>query len=208
MKHRLTPPSPALVISLIALFVALGSGAAWASRLISGSQIKNHSIATKKLTKSAIKSLRGQRGPVGQAGPQGPKGAPGAPGASGAPGATGPKGATGAMGPAGTARAWALVGGVGVLFRGNSHNVVSVTHTVPGDYCVELDPSVPASSTSGAVVTPWFSTDLTNSHQITHAEFAGTCGTNGMLVRMFSVTQGATQLVVASTDGGFFLAVP
>jgi len=79
MQKRRTP-SPALVISMIALFVALG-GTAYASGLISGAQIKNHTIAKKKLTKSAILSLRGQRGPRGYAGPTGPTGATG-PGAT------------------------------------------------------------------------------------------------------------------------------
>jgi len=67
---------PATVIAAIALFVSLGSGA-WASGLISGSHIKNHSIAKKKLTKGAVRSLhgaRGARGPAGVAGPQGPAG--------------------------------------------------------------------------------------------------------------------------------------
>ncbi len=53
------------VIATVALFVAIGGEtAAYASELINGSQIKNHSIAAKKLTNSAIKSLRGQRGPT------------------------------------------------------------------------------------------------------------------------------------------------
>jgi hypothetical protein len=68
----------------VALFVAVGGGtAAYASGLISGSKIKNHSIATKKLTKKAIKQLHGARGKTGPAGPAG---------AAGAPGATGPQG--------------------------------------------------------------------------------------------------------------------
>ena len=83
MKRQLRAASPALVISLIALFVALG-GTAYASGLISGSQIKNHSIPARKLTRPAIKSLHGQRGPIG---PQGLKGDPG------------PKGDTGLQGP-------------------------------------------------------------------------------------------------------------
>ena len=79
---------PATIIATVALFVAFGGGAAaYASGLINGSQIKNHSIAAKKLTKSAIKSLHGQRGPTG---PQG---------------ATGATGATGAQGPAGISSA-------------------------------------------------------------------------------------------------------
>ncbi len=58
MRLRLRAPSPAFVIALIALFVALGGGAAaYASGLISGSQIKNRSIAEKKLTKGAINGI-------------------------------------------------------------------------------------------------------------------------------------------------------
>ena len=83
---------PATVIAALALFVALGGGAAWASGLISGSHIKNHSIAEKKLTTKAIKALRGHRGARGARGPAGAKGATGAAGAPGAPGATGPPG--------------------------------------------------------------------------------------------------------------------
>jgi hypothetical protein len=60
-------PSPALVVALIALFVALG-GPARAEHLIRGSeikkgsitskQIKNHSLATKDLSRRAARSLR------------------------------------------------------------------------------------------------------------------------------------------------------
>jgi hypothetical protein len=86
---------PATIVAAIALFVALGGGAAWASGLISGSQIKNHSIPAKKLTASAIKSLRGKRGPAG------PRGATGATGATGAQGPQGIQGVQGVQGPAG-----------------------------------------------------------------------------------------------------------
>jgi hypothetical protein len=60
-------PSPALVVALIALFVALG-GPAGAASLIRGSQIKknsitsrqikNHSLSTKDLSRRAVRSLR------------------------------------------------------------------------------------------------------------------------------------------------------
>lgn len=86
---------PAMVIAAVALFVALGGGAAYATGLISGSQIKNHSIPAKKLTKAAIESLRGMRGP---AGPTGPTGTTGATGATGATGLTGPQGPPGPQG--------------------------------------------------------------------------------------------------------------
>ena len=69
------PRHPATVIAAVALVVSLGGGAAaYASGLISGSQIKNHSIPAKKLTRSAIVSLRGKRGLRGPAGPAGPGG--------------------------------------------------------------------------------------------------------------------------------------
>jgi hypothetical protein len=121
---------PATVIAALALFVALGGGAAWAGGLIPGSRIKNHSIATKKLSKRAIKSLRGMTGPAGPqglqgvagtpggpkgpAGPQGPKGATGATGATGPQGPKGDTGATGAGGPQGPAGATGATGATGV----------------------------------------------------------------------------------------------
>jgi len=84
---------PATVIATVALFVAVGGGtAAYASGLINGSQIKNHTIAAKKLTKSAIKALHGKRGPAGPAGPAGP---------TGAAGPAGPQGPVGPQGPGG-----------------------------------------------------------------------------------------------------------
>jgi hypothetical protein len=92
---------PATILAVVALFVALSGGAAFASGLVSGSQIENHSIAAKKLTKSAIKSLRGRLGPRGPQGATGATGATGSPGAPGATGATGPQGAPGATGAPG-----------------------------------------------------------------------------------------------------------
>jgi len=63
---------PATIIALLALFVALGSGAAFASGLVSGRQIANHSIPQWKLTRRAVRNLRsGARGHVGPRGPAG-----------------------------------------------------------------------------------------------------------------------------------------
>jgi hypothetical protein len=55
---------PATVIATVALFAAL-SGGAIAGTVISGNQIKNHSIPAKKLTASAVRQLSGHRGPAG-----------------------------------------------------------------------------------------------------------------------------------------------
>jgi hypothetical protein len=79
-------PSPALVISCLALFLS-GAGGAVAAVQISGKQIKDGTITGKdikndSLTGSDIKgNIRGPEGPRGAQGAQGPQGATG----SGAP---------------------------------------------------------------------------------------------------------------------------
>jgi hypothetical protein len=50
-------PSGALVVALIALFVALG-GPAEAKRLFTGKDVKNRSLQTKDLTRKAVRELR------------------------------------------------------------------------------------------------------------------------------------------------------
>lgn len=84
MKGRLRAPSPALVVSLVALFVALGGTSLAAANYINGKHIKPHSIPTDRLTKGAIKTLHGAQGPRGPQGTQGLQG---------------PKGDTGGIGP-------------------------------------------------------------------------------------------------------------
>jgi len=72
-----------LVISLLALFVALGGSAFAAASYINGSQIKPHSIPKDRLTGSAIAGLKGGKGARGYPGPQGaqgPQGVQGPPG--------------------------------------------------------------------------------------------------------------------------------
>ena len=93
MKGRLRAPSPALVISLVALFVALGGTSLAAANYINGKHIKPHSIPTDRLTKGAIETLRGAQGSRGPQGTQGPRGP------QGTQGLQGPKGDTGGIGP-------------------------------------------------------------------------------------------------------------
>lgn len=78
--HR---PTPALVVALVALLLAL-SGSATAAIVMTGSSIKdgtitgkdvkNRTLGSKKLSKKAISSLSGKPGPQGPAGPRGPEG--------------------------------------------------------------------------------------------------------------------------------------
>jgi len=59
-KHK-RAPSPALVISLIALFVALGSGA-YAAAKIGTKDIKKEAVTGKKLAENAVKSNKTKDG--------------------------------------------------------------------------------------------------------------------------------------------------
>jgi hypothetical protein len=56
-RPRPRRPSAALVVALIALFVALG-GPAQGARLITGQQVKNRSLTTQDLSRKAIRQLR------------------------------------------------------------------------------------------------------------------------------------------------------
>jgi hypothetical protein len=103
--HR---PSPAMVVALVGLFVALGGSSYAALALkansVSSTHIKNGQVKRVDLGKASVDSSKVANGqllavdfaagqlPVGPRGPQGP---------AGAAGATGPQGETGPPGPAG-----------------------------------------------------------------------------------------------------------
>jgi hypothetical protein len=77
---RFRRPSPALVVALFALMVALSSSAganpvAFLAQALNGKSIKKHSIPLSALSPAAVKQLRGATGPRGL---QGVKGDPGA----------------------------------------------------------------------------------------------------------------------------------
>jgi hypothetical protein len=119
--HRIVSrrPSPATVISAIALFVVLG-GTSYAAvtklvprNSVGSAQVINGSLQTGDLSKKARAALKGNRGPQGPQGAQGaggPAGATGPAGANGTPGATGATGATGAQGATGPAGATGATG--------------------------------------------------------------------------------------------------
>jgi hypothetical protein len=91
---HLSKPSPAMLVALLALFVALG-GTGYAALSITGKDVKNSSLTgkdvkNKSLTKKDFKgSVRGPRGAVGPQGPQGAQGQQGVQGPKGDPGANG-----------------------------------------------------------------------------------------------------------------------
>src|SRR5436190_12874089 len=121
-KGRL--PSPALAISLVALFVALGGTGYAAVRLVprnsvGSAQVRNGSLQKVDLSKKAVAALKGKagrrglQGPPGAAGPAGAQGAGGPAGALGAQGPQGAQGAPGAEGAQGAAGAQGLQGVAG-----------------------------------------------------------------------------------------------
>jgi hypothetical protein len=89
-------PSPSLVISILALFVALGGTGYAAARLgkntvgprqiktgaVASSEVKNKSLRTTDLSRAAITALHGKTGATGPQGSTGATGATGAPGPS------------------------------------------------------------------------------------------------------------------------------
>src|SRR5690349_15030031 len=101
--------TPSMVVAVIALVAAL-SGSAVAASLITSKQIKDGTIQTRDLSKSARAAVKGPRGSVG---PRGPKGDKGDLGPQGPKGDKGDAGANGADGAPGTARAYAWISPLG-----------------------------------------------------------------------------------------------
>jgi hypothetical protein len=108
-------PSPAMVVSCIALGVALGGTSVAAINAlprnsVGTTQLKNGAVTKKKINKKTIAQLRGNRGPRGLQGPQG---------AQGAQGAQGVQGIQGIQGPAGVVRSAVI--SYGVAYASGSH---------------------------------------------------------------------------------------
>jgi hypothetical protein len=105
-------PTPAMIVALIALFVALGGGAYAALKLpknsVGAAQLKKSAVTPAKLSPTAKTALStpGPKGSAGARGPEGPRGAEGPRGDSGPKGESGPKGDTGATGPGATILNW------------------------------------------------------------------------------------------------------
>jgi hypothetical protein len=106
-RIRLTRPSPAMAVALIALFIALGSSGYAASLSGQGTPVATATKHKKKGRKKGHKKHQGagnqpamQRGAAGDRGPAGLQGAAGLQGVAGSTGAAGGSGPTGPTGPA------------------------------------------------------------------------------------------------------------
>ena len=134
---RALRPSPALVVAVIALLVALGGSGYAAVALtlpansVGTTQLKSNAVISSKVKDHSLLKADFASGQI----PAGPRGAPGAPGPPGSAGARGP---TGPAGPAGTASTkWALVGKGGNVIA-SSTPAPLVLQGNPGQYYVNF----------------------------------------------------------------------
>lgn len=109
---NLRRPSPATLLSLLALFVALG-GTSYAALSIGTAQVRNNSLTGLDIRNDSVtgrdvrngslmlRDFRRGQAPAGPQGPPGPPGAAGVPGVPGAQGAAGPAGEKGERGETG-----------------------------------------------------------------------------------------------------------
>lgn len=163
VRHR---PSPAMVVALIALFVAL-AGAGYAAvtlprNSVGAAQLKKGAVTPPKVAKKTIALFRGQRGLRGLAGargPQGSQGLTGAQGPAGPPGAQGPAGPAGPTGPTGPAGApatklFAAVAATGVLEPTQASGVTSAAKLGTGTYEVIFNQNVRACAYAATIGDP------------------------------------------------------
>lgn len=131
---RLVRQSPAMIVAMLALFVALtGTAVATTSALlITGKQIKDGSITGLDIKNKSLgvadlaSKARGARGARGLAGPPGPAGAAGA------------AGAQGLQGPQGPGARWAAVASDASIVRQSGGITAAVAEEMPGIYIVDF----------------------------------------------------------------------
>jgi hypothetical protein len=175
-------PSPAMIIALIALAVALGGTALAGTLTTPGTHAdRAQDIA---LIKAQAARLRGPKGRTGTPGPRGPQGAPGA---AGAPG---------------SARSYGHVASDGKLDDARSKNVVSAAHVGAansGDYCIS-----PSQGINPATTSPIATIDHTGSSGVSpSAEIRSS--NNGCAAGQFEVR---TSNAAGDVDQPFFFLVP
>jgi len=131
-------PSPALIISIIALVLALGGSAVAAKRYLITNTQQISPAVLKKLSKLAAAQ-----------GTAGAPGTPGSPGAAGANGAAGQDGARGLPGP-GAEVHWAVIDEDGNVKRDGTGET-SAERLAEGTYVVEFDRDVQACAYQAAI---------------------------------------------------------
>jgi hypothetical protein len=150
-----------------------------------------------------------QAGIPGPAGAQGAQGATGPQGAQGTQGTQGVQGQQGKQGLPGTAKAYGYIDDTNSLVPSLSSNVTSVTHPAVGLYCVTV--SGASATTEGAVATPDYEADTTDSADLASIEWvsrSGNCASPDQFeFRTFNLHPGGSP-VVNYSDEAFFFVVP
>ena len=189
-----------MVISLIALFVALG-GSATAGVLITGSQIQNSTVTSIDIKNNSIRTRDVRNGTLlaadfktGQL-PTGP---------------AGPTGAAGPAGAAGTARAYAQVNnaGSGSYVAGRTQGFTALSRPSTGVYCLTVDPTLAFDpETVAAVANVEFgNTPITNvGYAWVRGSATSSCPAGNFAVHTFVLTGGA---LVVSNAVAFNIIAP
>jgi hypothetical protein len=131
MKKKPRMPSPAMIVALLALCIALGGSAYAASQIngknirngtVTGKKLKNRTITSSKISRTTIRALKDRRG---LRGPRGFRGA---------------KGSKGDKGVDGTALAYARVDADGTVDTARVKGITqaNMSHTTAGIYCLSL----------------------------------------------------------------------
>lgn len=199
--HRRAMPSPAMVIALIALFVALGGTGYAASGALNDGGSAQATAAARRGRRShrGPRGFRGGTGATGPAGPQGPAGQ------QGPAGPQGPQGAQGQQGSAGTAKAFAEVTGSGTIIAGHASNISDddITRQSAGNYCFELSENGITTENAVPIAAPdWGdpATSGTEYVQVSPRELNNSCPAGQIQVLGRQTTDGR------SVDVGFTIA--
>jgi hypothetical protein len=217
MRIHPSRPSPALVISIVALLMAMGGTGYAAFKLprnsVGTAQIKKNAVTSAKVKNGSLKPPDFARGAF-PAGGQGPKGDTGPAGANGANGTNGLNG---------SAKAYARVSASqDITFSKNVTAVTRPSASPIGNYCVAVAGANPA--TDVAIVTPDYTNDTTSAAggTLADAEWGGNgvggCPAGTFLVRTFQVdgmvtatdSNGDTyeHFQVQVLNQGFIIAIP
>ncbi len=185
-------PSPATIISLVALFVAL-TGTGTAGNV--ASSVKQASLSAGR-TVGVVPAARGPRGPKGPPGPHGPQGPAGPQGPKGDPGERGSQGLAGLPGPAGPKGDTGATGATGPAGKLTTANIVRVTGAntaVPPGASADATAPCPEGST---VLGGGYSTTLLFGGQLTVLGNGPQPSAQNWIVRFFN--PGASQVNVVA----------